>query len=60
MGLTDQQLAELYETTKATNAAVGRLEVAVRDQTSGIQSMVTYLLDGIQAMVNDLVAAMKG
>ena len=43
MSLSPEQQKELLETTKATNAAVGRLEVAIRDQASGLQAQVTEL-----------------
>lgn len=39
MSLTPVQQADLYETTKATNAAVGRLEV----QVEGLQAQVEAL-----------------
>jgi hypothetical protein len=53
MSLTPEQQAELFETTKATNAAVGRLEVAVRDGQTGLQHEV----DELRAKVDQLLAA---
>jgi len=55
MALNAQQQADLYETTMASNAAVGRLEVAIRDQVSGLQVAVGEL----QRKLNELLAAKK-
>jgi len=47
MALTPEQAAHLYETTKATNAAVGRMETAIRDSTSGMQVQMDRLIAAV-------------
>ena len=52
MALTPDEQRVLMETTMATNAEVGKLAVAIRDNTSGIASQVAALradLDAIKA-----------
>lgn len=52
MALTADQLNELFSTTKATNDAVGRLEVAIRDPNNGLQAQ----FDALKAKVDQLLA----
>ena len=52
MALTSEQQDQLLATTLATNAAVSRLEVAVRDPQSGLQAQV----DKLKAEVAQLLA----
>ena len=52
MALTSEQQEQLLATTLATNAAVSRLEVAVRDPQSGLQAQV----DKLKAEVAQLLA----
>ena len=50
MSLSPQQQEDLLATTKATNAAVGRLEIAIRDGNSGLQHQV----DELKAKIDQL------
>jgi len=43
MSLSPEEQKDLLATTKATNAAVARLEVAIRDQKTGLQAQVDEL-----------------
>ncbi len=52
MALTSEQQEQLLATTLATNAAVSRLEIAVRDPQSGLQAQV----DKLKAEVAELLA----
>ncbi len=52
MALTSEQQEQLLATTLATNAAVSRLEVAVRDPQNGLQAQV----DRLKAEVAQLLA----
>jgi len=52
MALTSEQQEQLLATTMATNAAVSRLEVAVRDPQNGLQAQV----DRLKAEVAQLLA----
>ena len=52
MALTSEQQDQLLATTLATNAAVSRLEVAVRDPQNGLQAQV----DRLKAEVAQLLA----
>lgn len=44
VSLTPAQQAEMYESLKATNAAVGRLEVVIEDHTNGMQKKLDDLI----------------
>lgn len=55
MALNTTQQEELYETMKATNAAVARLETAILDPATGLGMQVRQLrqeLDGLAARLN--------
>jgi lysozyme len=52
MALTPEQQEQLLRTTLATNEAVGRLEVAVRDPQNGLQAQI----DALKAKVDELLA----
>lgn len=51
VSLSPEQQDDLLQTTKATNAAVGRLEVAVRDSVSGLQAQVDALKSKIDQLL---------
>ncbi len=44
MALTDEQQERVLDMSESTNAAVGRLEVAVRDQTGGLGAKLDEVL----------------
>ncbi len=50
MALDDDKQDDLYNLTRGTNAAVGRLEVAVRDQTGGIGTKLDLVLAELQKL----------
>lgn len=49
MALTDLEQADLLGHTRNTNAAVGRLEVAVRDQTTGVVAKLDEVIRLLKA-----------
>lgn len=50
MSLSPEEQKELLATTKATNAAVARLEVAIRDPKAGLQAQI----DELKRKIDDL------
>jgi len=50
MSLSPEQQEDLINLTRSTNAAVGRLEVAIRDQTVGLQAQVAELKAQIERL----------
>ena len=51
MALTSEQQEQLLSTTMSTNAAVSRLEIAVRDPQSGLQAQVDKLREEVDKLL---------